>query len=87
MVLLLMPRFVCVLLLTDEISGGTLKPKNPQYNYTSHGFEVTLNRGCKIDEVADPEGNEAIPRYSYALTPIAALEHVVEETKGVRAHH
>jgi len=64
-----------------EISGGTLKPKNAQYNYTSHGFEVTLNRGCKIEEVADPEGNEAIPRYNYSLTPIAALEHIVEDTK------
>ena len=63
------------------ISGGTLKPKNAQYNTTSHAFEITLNRGCTLDECEEPQGHEAIPRYSFAFTPIGALEHTPDEAK------
>ena len=64
-----------------DISGGTLKPKNAQYNLTTHQFEVTLNRSCTIDEIDEPAGAEAIPRYNFQFTPIHQLEHVPDEQK------
>ena len=64
-----------------DLSGGSLKPKNPQYNTTTHNFEITLNRSCTIDEVEEPNGPEAIPRYNFRLTGIGDLEQCQEDTK------
>ena len=66
----------------DLISGGTLQPKNERYNTTNHGFEVTLQRGCTLEECDEPDGNEAIPKYSFNLVgSIADLEQAPEEAK------
>ena len=54
------------------ISGGQLKAANPMYNKTSHGFEVTLNRGCTIEEIPDDGG---LPQRTYTFVPISTLEH------------
>jgi len=63
------------------ISGGTLKPKNERYNNTTHAFEITLNRGCLLEEVEEPEDN-SIPKYSFSFVPtIADIEHINEESK------
>ena len=62
------------------ISGGTLSRRTRSYT-TSHAFEITLNRGSTLDECDEPQGHEAIPRYSFAFTPIAHLEHAPDETK------
>ena len=64
-----------------DIAGGSLKPRNQQYNTTSHQFEVTLNRSCTLDEVAEPGGHEAIPRYNFRFSQIAELEHMQDQTK------
>jgi replication factor A1 len=66
-----------------QISGGTLKPKNERYNQTKHGFEITLNRGCTIDECDEPDGPDAIPKYSFDFIPsIAHLESLPDESKA-----
>jgi len=64
-----------------DISGGTLKPKNAQYNNTTHQFEITLNRTCTIDEVEEPGGHEAIPRYNFTFRSIPDLEQTPDESK------
>jgi len=64
------------------ITGGTLKPKNAQYNQTSHSYEITLNRGCSVEEAEEPTGNEAIPQHNYKFVQINALQDVPEESKA-----
>lgn len=56
------------------IAGGALKPKNERYNTTSHNFEITLNRGCTIEE-ADEVGALLVPapRAGAANRPLFAL--------------
>ena len=63
------------------ISGGTLKPKNERWNTTTHSFEITLNRGCTLEEAEDPD-DQSIPKYSFNfINTIADIEQVQEEGK------
>jgi replication factor A1 len=63
------------------ISGGSLKPKHPTYNTTSHQFEITLNRSSSIVETDEPQGADSIPRYSYDFSLIADLENAPDDSK------
>ena len=65
-----------------DISGGTLKPKNAQYNTTTHQFEVTLNRGCTVDEVDEPDGTEAIPKYNFRFTGLPQVADMPDDSKA-----
>lgn len=64
------------------ITGGTLKPKNAQYNLTSHGFEITLNRGCVVEECDEPQGAEQIPAHNYKFMGVADLANAADESKA-----
>ena len=60
------------------VGGGQLKTKNAQWNHTSHGFEVTLNRGCHFEEC---EERPEIPKHNYAFTKIVGLANVANEAR------
>ena len=55
-----------------------MKPKNPQWNTTNHGFEITLNRGCTVEPCEEPTGNEAIPHHNFNFVSVEQLDNVPE---------
>ena len=64
------------------ISGGSLKPKNPQYNTTAHTFEMTLNRGCTFEVTEEPQGAEEIARHNFKLVRIDQLEQLPDNAQA-----
>lgn len=64
------------------VSGGTLKPKDGRYNTTSHGFEITLNRGCQFELTEEPGGPEAIPRHNFRFVPVDQLEQMPDNAQA-----
>jgi len=63
-----------------QISGGTLKQANRQYNKTSHQFEVTLNRSSQIEPITDEEGANSIPRQKFNVVTIDRLEAAQDDS-------
>jgi replication factor A1 len=54
---------------TYDISGGTIKPANPQYNRCANDYEMTFSAATLVEESAEA----VVPTIEYDFVPIAGI--------------